>query len=30
LDQKQGYNPGPITPYINWVKSYIIPDQTQN
>jgi prepilin-type N-terminal cleavage/methylation domain-containing protein len=30
LDQKQGYNPGSITPYINWVKSYIIPDQTQN
>ena len=30
LDQKQGYSPGPITPYINWVKSYITPDQPQN
>jgi len=29
LDRRQGYSPGPITPYINWVSSFIIPTQGQ-
>ncbi|MAY06894.1 MAG: hypothetical protein CMO72_07040, partial [Verrucomicrobiales bacterium] len=30
LARKQGYSPGPITPYINWVSSFVIPNQPQN
>ena len=30
LDRRQGYSPGPVTPYVNWVKSYAIPSQPNN
>tara|TARA_B100001971_G_scaffold207330_1_gene227361 strand:+ start:273 stop:1433 length:1161 start_codon:yes stop_codon:yes gene_type:complete len=30
LDRRQGYSPGPITPYISWVSSYVIPNQPRN
>ena len=30
LDRRQGYSPGPITPYISWVSSYVIPNQPSN
>ena len=29
LDRRQGYSPGPVTPYVNWVSSFIIPTQGQ-
>ena len=29
LDRREGYSAGPVTPYVNWVSSFIIPNQGQ-
>lgn len=29
LDRRQGYSAGPVTPYVNWVNSFVIPTQGQ-
>ena len=29
LDRRQGYSAGPVTPYVNWVSSFVIPTQGQ-
>ena len=30
LDRRQGYSPGPVTPYISWISAFIRPNQPGN